>query len=422
MAQARLQGSASLGAKWVARQLQRDNVTQSFNAAARLAVAQTTRTVNDGLRRFKVVCPEVAAVYAKTLTAAVMLSASLKGEERLSLEFHRTHGPTAGERSSGAASIDRVYAEAMALGEVRGNVHTPRISPACSASGCDRCRSGGATDVSRLPAQDTLLSVRRILYNRAQPQTSTVECVGGDVTMDVAAFFETSEQVPTALHLETTLLPGDATDEERAAAGAAPPVEGIVQMRHAGGLWAQRIASGGGIAATAAAGAAADSSSWEQVAERVARLRQEYAAAIAAGPRGAQPGPLATAWASGLLPADVISRQLLPALGAAGVVAHDETVFRRTPVDFHCRCSKERFVAQLGRLGADTLASLLQPADGKPPVPGAPLTTLTCQFCNNSYPIHTGDVTAALTLGTAAPTAAAAPTEDASDAATPQMA
>lgn len=339
-----------------ARALARDVVLRAHTPALRLAFVQATGVAAAGCGRFHVANPRAAELYAKTLAAAALLASLLRDEERVIVQLLDERGPV----------VRRIYAEAMACGEVRGFVAGPGVGES------DRAAWGAA-----LVGPSGTLTVSRILYGGAAPVQSTVPVAGGDVESDLRRYFEDSEQVPTALRLEV--------DVASAADGGA----GGVRVAYAGGALAQAIAAGGGHDVSGWIGP--PPSSLGDIAARLAGGDARYSlrAAHAAGV------PLAAAVAR-LIPELAGAPVVSAADAGAGVGALVDSSPRllRTPLDFFCRCSKARFVARL-RAAPELLATGL---DGP--------TALTCAYCNAAYEVRAEDlaqVEAAAQAGPARP-------------------
>lgn len=115
----------------------------------------------------------MCGLFSKTLAACSLLSAFLKDEERLIVNWVEGGGG-----STPRDGVRELYAEALPIGEVRGYVHT---TPSL-AQWDGRLHQGG------------LLSVSRILYGHLQPARSTVCTVNGDVVSELESFYARSEQ------------------------------------------------------------------------------------------------------------------------------------------------------------------------------------------------------------------------------------
>ena len=58
-----------------------------------------------------------------------------------------------------------------------------------------------------------MLSLTKVLYNEAEPRTSTIELIAGDVTRDIAHYLAQSEQVPSAVMLDIVITEDGAISE-----------------------------------------------------------------------------------------------------------------------------------------------------------------------------------------------------------------
>lgn len=136
----------------------------------------------------------------RTLTAAMLLASELKGEERIKV------------RLEGNGPVGMLVAEANRVGEMRGYSQ----NPSAEMDYTDQSISIG--DGLGLG----LLTVSKTLYNEAEPRTSTIELVKGDVISDMAHYMAQSEQVLSAFLLDVDL--NDNGD-----------------VNHAGGILIQRL-------------------------------------------------------------------------------------------------------------------------------------------------------------------------------------
>lgn len=92
----------------------------------------------------------------------------------------------------GNGPIGFLVAEANSLGEVRGYVANPSAEL-------------DYTDSSTTFGQGLglgVLTFSKTLYNEAEPRTSTIQLINGDVTSDIAHYLTQSEQVDSALILD----------------------------------------------------------------------------------------------------------------------------------------------------------------------------------------------------------------------------
>lgn len=116
-------------------------------------------------------------ILGKALTATMLLASELKGEERIQL------------RMDGDGPIGFLVAEANQVGEIRGYVRNPAAELDYSK---DDVKLGDGIGLG-------ILTFSKVLYNEAEPRTSSIEIVSGDVTSDVAHYLAQSEQIPSAL-------------------------------------------------------------------------------------------------------------------------------------------------------------------------------------------------------------------------------
>ncbi len=119
-----------------------------------------------------------AFLLARTMSAASMYAALMKGEERINIELF------------GEGYISRIFAEAIHVGEVRGFVNFNPDAP-------ERI----IEKMSDILGEGTL-NVTRILLDQKEPITSIIPLKTGDVAGDMAHYFDQSEQIPTAVILD----------------------------------------------------------------------------------------------------------------------------------------------------------------------------------------------------------------------------
>lgn len=412
-----MKASPSLAQKAAALQLRRDYILKAWTPRLKLTLVNSTRTAQDGCRRHHVKENAGAALLAKALTGSALISASLKGEERAILQLVE----------DGGAQSYRLYAEAMACGEVRGYLSPHDWPPG----------------LTRLNPANSMLSVTSILYNKATPVQSLVKCVEGDVASDLQSYFDRSVQVPSAVHLEVSMDGSDSID-------------------YAGGLLAQRIAVKGGVRSHDCADyddhryeedlCPSTGKPWttlDDIKQRVHSAKQgshgassqllgllahdneEGKSSDAAGEQMLSPPfSLADCYRQGMTLQD-IARALIPELatlpeGTGGIGQQQQQRdnnnelekqqdsgmgMSRIPLDFYCRCSKHRFLGKLGQSSTSLIEELLKQGQEErlskndPSVadPAAHVcTSLTCQFCNTSYDVTEGDLQTLLAQDAAA--------------------
>jgi molecular chaperone Hsp33 len=234
-------------------------------------VVQTAK-VNHGLSMLNTV------LLGRTLTAAMLLASELKGEERIKI------------RLEGSGPAGSITAEANRAGEIRGYVQNPEVELDYSDN---KTQIGDGIGVG-------LLVVSKTLYNEAEPRTSSIEIIKGDILSDMAHYMVQSEQVPSAFLLDVNL------DDNG-------------NVKHAGGILIQRMPG-------------ADDSVMDRLQLHLMQLP-----------------PVAQLLEKG----SYIDEIMINASGPFQVKELD-----RQPVHFFCRCSPERFVNALSMLSFEDLKEL----------------------------------------------------------------
>lgn len=214
----------------------------------------------------------------RTLTASMLLASELKGEERIQVRLDG-NGPTG-----------MIVAEANRVGEVRGYVQNPAAELDYSESSVD---IGDGIGLG-------ILTVSKTLYNEAEPRTSTIELVKGDITSDMAHYMVQSEQILSAFLLDVRL------DDDG-------------NVDHAGGLLVQRLPE-------------AEEESVEKLQNTVASLP-----------------PISEMLSDGKYIDDIMHLACTP---------FDVKELDRQPVHFFCRCSPGRFKNALSLLSYDDLKEM----------------------------------------------------------------
>ncbi|MDR9363954.1 MAG: Hsp33 family molecular chaperone HslO [Balneolaceae bacterium] len=148
----------------------------------KISVVKTTDVVqtakdNHGLSLLNTV------LLGRTLTAAMLLASELKGEERIKVQME------------GNGPVGFLVAEANRVGEIRGYSQNPSVELDYSQPDVS---IGDGIGLG-------LLTVSKTLYNEAEPRTSTIEIVEGDVLSDMAHYMVQSEQVLSAFLLDVSL-------------------------------------------------------------------------------------------------------------------------------------------------------------------------------------------------------------------------
>lgn len=145
----------------------------------KISVIKTSELVKEAQKRHDLSLLN-RVILGRALTATMLLASELKGEERIRL------------RMEGDGPIGFLVAEANSLGEVRGYSGNPSAELDYSDSSTNFGQGLGLG----------LLTFSKTLYNEAEPRTSTIQLINGDVTSDIAHYLTQSEQVDSALIID----------------------------------------------------------------------------------------------------------------------------------------------------------------------------------------------------------------------------
>ncbi|MBX3043763.1 MAG: Hsp33 family molecular chaperone HslO [Candidatus Kapabacteria bacterium] len=216
-----------------------------------------------------------ATMLARALSGASLAAALLNGEERVSIE------------ANGDGDISKVFAEAIQLGEVRGFVEFKDAGRSINFTGMDKLLGEG------------LLRVTRVLYNRSEPVQGIVPIQKGDISTDLAYFYSQSEQIPSAVILDSK-----------------PDSNGMIIQ--SGGLLVQAMPGFSEI----------------ELIKLFTHLSQL--------------DPLTDYFEKDLNPLQVL-KEVLP---------FEFEVLSSSAVDFFCRCSKDNFISKLMTLGKQEIIDM----------------------------------------------------------------
>lgn len=164
--------------------IQRDRVVKAITEDGffRLAAVRNTKCAQTAQEKH-VLSPLAAVLLGRAMSGASLLSAFLKNEERIMLDF------------SGNGPAGKVFAESLELGEVRGYVQNPQCVLDFATPGVKLSDGLGIG----------LLRVSKILYNQFEPMVGVVELHTSDITTDIAYYLTQSEQIPTAVLLDVSI-------------------------------------------------------------------------------------------------------------------------------------------------------------------------------------------------------------------------
>lgn len=243
----------------------------------KISVVKTTDVIREARERHHLSVLNTVLL-GRAMTATMLLASELKKEERVQL------------RMDGDGPVRSILAEANSLGEIRGYVGEP--SAELDYSNPD-LKLGDGIGLG-------ILTFTKTLYNEAEPRTSTIELVTGDVNSDVAHYLAQSEQIPSAVILDVGIgEDGDVTD--------------------AGGLLLQRLPG-------------APDGQIDMLQERL----------------GSFP-PINELLSDGQYIDEIMRKAVSP-------IKVKE--LSRQLVDFFCRCSKDRFMDALSMLSYDDLKDM----------------------------------------------------------------
>ncbi len=148
------------------------------------AFAATTRDTVEKARSIHNTSPVVSAALGRLLTAGLMMGSMMKNEEDMLTLSLRGDGPMKG-----------LLVTADSLGHVKGYPFNPLvIIPA---------NSKGKLDVAGAIGRGSLTVISDI--GLKEPYVGTVELVSGEIAEDIAYYYQTSEQVQSAVALGVLL-------------------------------------------------------------------------------------------------------------------------------------------------------------------------------------------------------------------------
>lgn len=171
------------------------------DGTVRCMATVTTETVAEAVRRHQT-SNTAAAALGRTLTGTLLLGASLKELDRLTVQI------------VGDGALGGITAEATAHGTVRGYVRNPEADVPLNAK--------GKFDVSALVGNGMFYVTRESGYDIGlyrDPYRGSVPIVSGEIAEDFAFYLTKSEQIPSAVMLGVLMRARDAGDVYVEAAG-----------------------------------------------------------------------------------------------------------------------------------------------------------------------------------------------------------
>ncbi|MFD1179313.1 Hsp33 family molecular chaperone HslO [Paenibacillus puldeungensis] len=151
----------------------------ALDGKVRAFAVRTTNLVEE-LRRRHDTYPTATAAFGRTLTAAAMMGAMLKGDEKLTVQV------------KGDGPIEQIVVDANAKGEVRGYVKNPHVQLPSN--------SQGKLDVRGAVGTTGFIHVTKDLGLK-EPYRGSVPLISGELGEDFTYYFAISEQTPSAVGL-----------------------------------------------------------------------------------------------------------------------------------------------------------------------------------------------------------------------------
>lgn len=157
----------------------------AFEGSVRAFAVRTTDTVGEAQRRHGT-WPTASAALGRSMTAAVVIGAMLKGEDKLTVKVE------------GNGPIGPMIIDSNAKGEVRGYVSNPQTH--------FDLNEHGKLDVRRAVGTEGALTIVKDLGLR-DFFTGQVPIVSGEIAEDFTYYFAASEQVPSSVGLGVLVNP-----------------------------------------------------------------------------------------------------------------------------------------------------------------------------------------------------------------------
>jgi molecular chaperone Hsp33 len=159
----------------------------AFDGNIRAYAVRTTETISEAQRRHQT-WRTASAALGRTMTAALMMGAMLKGEDKLTVKIN------------GDGPLGPIVVDSNAKGEVRGYVTNPEVD--------FESNEHGKLDVRRAVGTDGMLAVVKDIGLR-DFFSGQVPLVSGELGEDFTYYFATSEQVPSSVGVGVLVNPDD---------------------------------------------------------------------------------------------------------------------------------------------------------------------------------------------------------------------
>jgi molecular chaperone Hsp33 len=285
--------------------------------------AVTTNLVSEACRRHRTM-PTASVALGRTLTGTLLLGASFKDLERITVRFD-CDGP-----------IGQITAQADAHGKTRGYVSNPEADATVM-------NALGKFDVSAIVGGGTLHIQREVgaeIGLSKEPYSGSVPIVSGEIGYDFAYYLAQSEQVNSALSLGVFMKINTPEEVQQMEAPALAEFErNHLQVTAAGGFLIQMM---------------------PETSDEVIAYLEKRLATI--------PNP------TELIQAGLSATEMLHnALGDLDLVVLDEREPR-----FECSCSAERARRIISSIAREEIQDMLEKDNG---------AKLICHYCNETYEI-----------------------------------
>jgi len=156
-----------------------------YNGEVRAYAIRSTETVSEAQRRHDT-WATASAAFGRTITAAAMMGAMLKGDSRITVKVE------------GDGPLGVILVDSDTVGHVRGYVANPHVDFDLNEQ--------GKLDVRRAVGTNGTLTVVKDLGLR-EKFSGQVPIVSGEIGEDFTYYFATSEQVPSAVGVGVLVNP-----------------------------------------------------------------------------------------------------------------------------------------------------------------------------------------------------------------------
>ncbi|ASS89741.1 Hsp33 family molecular chaperone HslO [Aeribacillus pallidus] len=157
----------------------------AYGGGVRAYAVKTTDTVSEAQRRHQT-WPTATAALGRAMTAGVMMSSMLKGDEKLTIKIE------------GGGPIGAIVIDSNSKGQVRGYVSNPKTH--------FELNKHGKLDVARAVGRNGTLSIVKDLGLR-EHFSGKVPIISGELGEDFAYYLVTSEQVPSSVGVGVLVNP-----------------------------------------------------------------------------------------------------------------------------------------------------------------------------------------------------------------------